>query len=76
MIETQRVISKDVHIQIYATGSIDGRLAYAHPATPSMHTVRVEAGPVHACKVLSTCKIPQPFTPEPEVAPLSLAPLL
>lgn len=26
--------------------------------------------------MLSTCKIPQPFTPEPEVAPLSLAPLL
>lgn len=47
MIETERVISKDAHIQIYATVSIDGRLAYAHSATPSMHRVRVEAGRVH-----------------------------
>ena len=56
----------------------DRRLAYAHTTTPRTRTVRVEVDidtESRVCKMLSTCKIPQPFTPEPEVAPLSLAPL-
>lgn len=48
MIETERVISKCVHIQIYATVSRDGGLAYmcTHSHITSAHS-KAEAGHVH-----------------------------
>lgn len=64
-------------VQTYAT--MDGCLAYAHTATPSMRTTRVGWSYTqnHACaRCYARAKYPQLFTPEPEVAPLSLAPLL
>lgn len=64
-------------VQTYAT--TDGRLAYVHTATPRMRAVRVGRAYTrnHACaRCVARAKIPQLFTPEPEVAPLSPAPLL